>query len=104
MESFFINSQIKKSVYSLNKPTVSKIIKSTDLLEIYGKNLGMPYSKKISQNLYELRIRGQQEVRIFYCFHQNKIIFVHYIIKKSQKTPQQDIQTALERIKLLTNR
>lgn len=103
MKTFFINSQVKKSIYSLNESTVSKIIKSTDLLETYGKNLGMPYSKKISQNLYELRIRGRQEIRLFYCFHQNKIVFVHYIIKKSQKTPHKDIQTALERIKLLTN-
>jgi phage-related protein len=103
MKSFFINPQIKKSVYSLNKSTVSKIVKSIDLLEIYGKNLGMPYSKKISQNLYELRIRGQQETRLFYCFYQNKIIFVHYIIKKSRKTPLKDIRTSLERIRLLTN-
>lgn len=91
MKTFFINSQIKKSVYSLNESTVSKIIKSTDLLETYGKNLGMPYSKKISQNLFELRTRGKQEVRVFYCFYKGKIILLHSFIKKTQKTPKKEI-------------
>ena len=63
----------------------------------------MPYSKKLLTNLYELRVRGRQKVRIFYCFYQNQAIIVHAFIKKSQKTPQKEIKTALNRIALLTN-
>lgn len=63
----------------------------------------MPYSKKLLSNLYELRVRGQQEVRIFYCFHQDQAIIVHAFIKKSQKTPTKEIETALKRIEQLTN-
>lgn len=103
MKTYFINPKLREYIYSFDKPTISKFTRLTDLLEEYGEKLGMPYSKKIQTNLYELRIRGQQEIRVFYCFHQNKIVFVHAIIKKSRKTPLQDIKTSLARIKLLTN-
>lgn len=103
MKTFFINPILHDFIYSLEKPTISKFTRLSDLLEEYGKKLGMPYSKQIQFNLYELRIRGQQEIRIFYCFHQDKIVFVHAIIKKSKKTPIKDIKTALARINQLTN-
>ncbi|MFA4826650.1 MAG: type II toxin-antitoxin system RelE/ParE family toxin [Candidatus Shapirobacteria bacterium] len=103
MKTFFINPSLRNYIYSLEKSTTSKFTRLTDLLEIYDKKLGMPYSKQLQNNLYELRIRGQQEVRVFYCFHQNKIVFVHAFIKKTKKTPPQDIKTALARIKQLTN-
>lgn len=64
--------------------------------------LGMPYSKQIGKGLYELRVRGSQEVRILYTFHSNKAYVVHVFVKKTQKTPHREIWLALERIKLLT--
>lgn len=103
MKTFFINPSLRSFIYSLEKSTISKFTRLSDLLEEYDKKLGMPYSKQIQFNLYELRIHGQQEVRIFYCFYQDKIIFVHAIIKKSQKTPIKDIETAMARVKQLTN-
>ena len=103
MKTFFINPSLHDFIYSLEKPTVSKFTRLSDLLEKYDKKLGMPYSKQIKFNLYELRIRGKKELRVFYCFYQDKIIFVHAIIKKSKKTPIQDIKTALIRINQLTN-
>lgn len=94
MKTFFINPNLCSFIYSLEKPTISKFTRLSELLEEYDKKLGMPYSKQIQFNLYELRIRGQQEIRIFYCFHQDKIVFVHAIIKKSKKTPVQDIKNS----------
>lgn len=102
MQIHFINPKLEKYLLSFEKSTVSKLTKLIDLLEVYGNKLGMPYSKQVKNNLYELRIRGQQEIRVFYCFYQNKIVFVHAFIKKSQKTPQRDMDTATLRIKQLT--
>ena len=103
ISSYFINPKLREYIFSLDKQTVSKFTRLTDLLEIFEKKLGMPYSKQILKNLYELRIRGQQEVRVFYCFHQNKTVFVHAFVKKTQKTPQSDLKTAIAKVKLLTN-
>lgn len=99
----FLDIKIKTYLLSLEKPSISKSLKLIKLLETFGNKLGMPYSKKLLSNLYELRVRGQQEVRIFYCFHQDQAIIVHAFIKKSQKTPTKEIETALKRIEQLTN-
>jgi len=103
MKAFYINPDLQEYIFSLEKPTISKFDRMLDLLEEFGQKLDMPYSKQIKSNLYELRIRGRQEVRIFYCLYRNQIVFVHAFIKKSQKTPPQEIKTALAWIKLLTN-
>ena len=58
----------------------------------------MPYSKRITANLYELRIRGQQEVRIFYTINNGTAFLLHGFIKKTNKTTKREIETALNKL------
>ena|SRR3989338_940204 len=102
MQVIFFSPKIEEYLRSLELPASTKSFRYIKLLESYGNNLGMPYSKQLSTNFYELRIRGQQEVRIFFCFHKNTAVILHAFLKKSQKTPHYEIETALNRIKLLT--
>ncbi|MHA1658561.1 MAG: type II toxin-antitoxin system RelE/ParE family toxin [Promethearchaeota archaeon] len=78
------DSSLEKFIVSLEKPTISKILRVIDLLEKFGQNLGLPHSKKIAVRLFELRIRGKQEVRIFYTFHKSQIILFHGFVKNSR--------------------
>ena len=81
----------------------SKIAHTVRLLRQYGNMLGMPHSKALGEELYELRIRGKEELRIFYCFVQQKTIYLlHAFRKQKQKTPQKELDLALSRIKELT--
>jgi phage-related protein len=98
-----VDESVRKFVQSLEKPTISKYIKLTDLLDRFGNQLPMPYSKKISSHLFELRIRGQQEVRIFYTFQQGQAFLFHGFVKKTQKTPRREIEIAVNKLKSLTN-
>jgi len=47
-------------IESLSEKTISKIFWMFDLLERYGPEIGMPYVKRISRELFELRIRKQE--------------------------------------------
>jgi len=85
---------VEKFIKSLQKPTIAKVIRSIEILETHGPNIGMPHTKQISTKLLELRIRGKQEVRIFYTFNNKTIYLLHGFIKKSQKTPQKEILKA----------
>lgn len=93
---------IKEFIQSLSPSSIAKITHTIDLLKEYGSFLNMPHSKKIANNLYELRIRGKQEIRIFYIFKGKDIYLLHAFQKKSQKTPSKELKIALERMKLLT--
>lgn len=97
MDVIYFNKQVEKDLYLL--PKASRLIK---LLETFGNRLGMPYSKPIDTNLFELRARGQQEIRILYCFYKGQAVLLHWFIKKTQKTPQKEISTALKRKLVLT--
>jgi len=101
MEIKILDSALEKFIESLPKPTIAKVLRTIDLLEELGPNLGMPHTKKILPRLFELRIRGIQEIRIFYTFHKAKIYLLHGFIKKSKKIPKKEIDTALEKLKKL---
>lgn len=74
-----------------------------ELLETYGLKLGRPYTKQLRRDIRELRIRGKQEVRIFYQIKSSQAIILHAFLKKSQKIPQQELQTVLRRSKQIFN-
>ncbi len=80
-----------------------KIVHNIRLLRQYGNLLGMPHAKILSGGLYELRIRGKEELRIFYFFKQNTIYLLHAFKKQTRKTPQKELEVATQRMKTLTS-
>lgn len=92
---------ITKFIDSSDHQTSAKIKGHLILLSNLGHNLRMPYSKQISRNLFELRIRSVHEVRIFYCFHKNIAYLLHIFNKKSKKTPAKELNLAQTRLKIV---
>jgi len=90
---------LEKFIKSLQKPTIAKVLRTIDLLERFGQKLGPPHIKKISARLFEFRVSGKQEVRIFYSFHKSQIFLLHGFVKKSQKIPSKEIKIVLQKLK-----
>ena len=101
MEIRILDASLERFIESLEKPTIAKVLRTIDLLEKFGQKLGPPHTKKISTHLFELRISGKQEIRIFYSFHKSQILLLHGFVKKSQKIPQKEIKITLQKLKLL---
>ncbi|MBP9817457.1 type II toxin-antitoxin system RelE/ParE family toxin [Candidatus Shapirobacteria bacterium] len=78
--------------------TISKFTRLATLLSQFGLKLSMPYSKKISRDLYELRLKGKNEIRVLYCFHKQDFYLLHAFQKKKMKTPQKEIEIAQNRL------
>ena len=97
-----VDANVEKFLTTLEKQTLAKVLRTVDLLEKFGHRLGMPHSKKMSKEIFEIRIRGKREIRIFYCFHENIIYLLHGFVKKSQKTPKKDLRVAEDRYNDLT--
>ena len=96
------DEKVDDFIENLQKPVDARADRMIDLLKQFGTDVGMPYSKSLGNKLFELRIRGQQEVRIFYTFYQGEAVLLHGFIKKTQKTPLREIETAKKKIKALT--
>lgn len=95
------NKPVEELIRSQQLQTRSKITHLIDLLEKYGPIVSMPHVKKMSANLYELRIRGKEEIRIFFAFKGHNIYLLHGFKKKTKKTPVKEIGVALKRLELL---
>lgn len=103
MEIVFIDSSIEDFLAKLDDSEESKVNSLKKLLEEFGYLLRMPYSKKIGEDLYELRSNGKIKVRILYTFRFDCAVILHMFIKKTQKTPRQEIETALRKLKVFDN-
>ena len=101
MNIHILDNSLEEFIGNLQKPTIAKVLRTIDLLEKFGQNLKLPHSKKILARLFELRIRGAQEVRIFYTFHKSQIFLLHGFVKKSPRIPKKEIRIALEKLKKL---
>lgn len=89
---------IKDFIGKLQENTQAKLGRQLDLLEQYGNELGMPHAKALGGGLMELRVRGRQEVRVFYVFVVGKRIYLlHAFVKKSQATPSKELSLARSR-------
>lgn len=74
------------------------------LLEKFGA-LGEPHTKKLQDELFELRIKAQEGIaRAVYAYQKDRVILILVVfVKKSQKTPKAFIQTATQRLKEFAN-
>lgn len=77
----------------------TKFGKLVRLLINNGPFLKPPQSKKLAKNLYELRVSGKDPIRIFYTFKNQVYYLLHIFIKKSQKTPDRELKTAIDRMR-----
>lgn len=81
----------------------AKIAHVVKLLKQYGNQLGMPHSKALGSGMYELRIRGKEELRMFYFFTKGRRIYLlHAFKKQTRQTPKKELEIALQRMKNLT--
>lgn len=98
-------SPIKKFLDSVSNSTRSKIIRQLKYVQEFGLNREIPNLKKIASTpLWELRILGKDNIRIICVAMTNKEVKVlHIFAKKTQKTPQKELNIALNRYKETTN-
>ena len=101
MNVTILDSSVVKFIEGLDKSSHAKVSHCFDLLEELGNQIGMPHSKKITEDFYELRISGQVAVRLLYIFQSDEAIMVHGFIKKTQKMPQRELNIAVRKLQLL---
>lgn len=82
---------------TLNKGAQEKVLYGLLMLKNIDR-LPTKYVKSIKDGLFELRIEWQSNIyRIFFCFDEGQIVILfNGFQKKTQKTPDQEINKALK--------
>ena len=70
-------------------------------IEMHGPNLGMPHTRALGDGLFEVRAKAGEGIgRAFFCtLVGRKIVILHGFVKKSDKTPKRELDTARARLK-----
>ena len=92
---------VEEFIKTLDSSTITKVIHTIDLLKKHGHLMSMPHAKKLNSHIYELRVRGKQEIRILYGFKSQNIYLLHGFKKQTQKTPAKEISIAMHRFAYL---
>ena len=91
---------------SLDKKSRAKMFREIDLLESNGPDLRFPHSRYLSNGIFELRAKQGNDIsRVMYFFYAgSKAILTNGFVKKSQKTPRQELELAIKyRLDYLNN-
>ncbi len=67
----------------------------------YGWPVGMPVCRPLGQGLWEVRsnLPGNRTARVIFSIAQGHMVLLHGFVKKTQKTPDEDLALARKRMK-----
>ena len=100
-EIIYYSKKVKEQVDNLPQGIRAAFMRIRGMMVNYGPNLSHPYTKPLGKGLFEIRAKGKEGIgRVFYCtLVDKKIILLHVLIKKTQKTPNKDLKIARTRLK-----
>lgn len=67
----------------------------------FGWPIGMPLCRQMGGGLFEVRtdLSDKKIARVLCCAHKGEMVLLHGFIKKTQKTPQAELDLAKKRMK-----
>ena len=91
-----VDRRVDQFVSDLSETDQARVAGYIDLFRQYAFALPGKYFKKIDKNLWELR---PGNIRLLLGKASTQIVIVSCFVKKSQKTPIREIETARKRLK-----
>ncbi len=87
-----------KALLKEDRQSIGEDIKTAQ----FGWPLGMPLVRKLEKNLWEVRTPITDGIaRITFTVIGHQMVLLHGFIKKSQKTPKNELELARKRLKLV---
>ena len=89
---------VEDFLISLNNKMRIKLLMLLKVLQERGNQVREPYSKHLEDGIFEIRVKlGRDISRVLYFFYcGGKIIITNGFVKKTQKTPSNEIEKAKE--------
>jgi phage-related protein len=97
----YYSESVQEQILDLPDTLAARYVVLTRRMVAIGPNLGEPHTKAFGDGLFELRLKGAEGIaRVFFCTQIGKrIVVLHSFIKKSDRTPQRELDVALTRLK-----
>ena len=88
-----------RALGQIERRVIGEEIKTVQL----GWPLGMPLVRKMSRDLWEIRVLlPQRSARVLFTVVGDTMVLLHAFFKQSQATPSEDLDVTVARLKTLT--
>ena len=80
----------------------ARFLHVAEMLEDLGPHkVGKPHVRHLGNKLWEMRMKGRDRIAraIYFAAKGKRLVVVKAFVKKTQKTPRREIETAISRIK-----
>ena len=96
----YYSPKIQRDIETLSKGLQARYIHLRRRMQEYGPHLREPHTKALGDGLFELRLKSKEGIaRVFYCtIIERRIVFLHSFIKKTDRTPPAELETAKKRM------
>ena len=101
----YYSPDIQEQILTLPDGLAGRYVILTKRMKQVGANLHEPHTKAMGDGLFELRLKASEGIaRVFYCTLVGKrIVMLHSFVKKTDKTPPDDLRLAIKRMKEVKN-
>ena len=90
--NYMLSLKAKSSTDKNSRIKLAKIVSYMNKLEKYGTYMGAPFTKYLSNDIWELR---PLKDRVLYAYWEdNTFIILHHFEKKTKKTPRGELNKA----------
>jgi phage-related protein len=98
----FLDETVESELGALPRDVRANFGRIVNLIQTHGlERVREPYVKHLEGPVWEMRMRGRDGIAraAYITAKEKRIVVVHVFIKKTQKTPRREIETALRRAK-----
>ena len=98
----FLDDNIRDALEALPRDIRARFERIVNLIQDHGlERVREPYVKHLEGSLWEMRMKGKDGIAraAYVTASGHRVVVVHVFVKKTQKTPRREIETALRRAK-----
>jgi len=101
----YYDNSVQDEILAMPAGFLGRYLRYSDRMVVHGPDLGMPHTRAMGDGLFELRLKAAEGIaRVFYCtIVGRKIVMLHQFIKKTDKTPPRELETARRKMKEVKN-
>jgi phage-related protein len=100
-----LDHRVVKELDALAQDVRQRFLRIAQLIEEHGlASMHEPYVKHLEGKLWEMRMKGKDGIAraIYVTAKGERVVVVHAFVKKTQKTPENALETARNRAKGVT--
>ncbi|GLQ87657.1 type II toxin-antitoxin system RelE/ParE family toxin [Dyella flagellata] len=97
----YYNTKLAAQIENWPAGVRASFLRIAETMAELGPDIGMPHTRAMGASLFEVRAKGREGIgRAFYCsVVGRRIVILHAMIKKTEKTPAHDLDIARARLK-----